>query len=283
MLWIEEPKNLYDVTRLRYFFPSAHMSWEEQANASFRFVIYLSFLLFIYNNNYTMLIMPIVFIGLLQYYLYNEGRLPAVMKSLFGGQGEIKEGFIKRHPDVELPFEEESPNKLFPVQGLEDNPTKTQARAWAKLAAVPDPTEPQAKRIFKEQQAHRFAQSVKRDMAKRFGVPKDACGNPLGGYPGEPGFTEQPIVCKKSSEANPFNNAMPYDPIDRQIYPSCPDEQAKDDNFHKNLFNDIDDVFNKANGQLIFNSKASTTRINDREAFMQFLFNTPYVEYPEGA
>jgi hypothetical protein len=90
-------------------------------------------------------------------------------------------------------------------------------------------------------------------------------------------------VCKKSSEANPFNNAMPYDPIDRQIYPSCPDESEKDNNFHKNLFEDVDDVFNKANGQLNFHSNPATTRIPDREAFMQFLFNTPYVEHTEGA
>jgi len=204
------------------------------------------------------------------------------MNTLFGA--DTQEGFINRHPDPNVIFDHEIPNLQHPVQDLEDNPTLAQGRQFAKLSQTPDTSSPQARRIFKDNQAHRFAEATKRGLASQMktNVTND-CMGPVGGYPGEPAFKPQNIVCKKSSEANPFNNALPYDPIDRQIYPSCPNEDTKTDNFHKNLFKDVNDVFNKANGQLVFNSTPSTTRINDREAFMQFLFNTPYAEHPQGA
>jgi len=220
--------------------------------------------------------------GLLQYYLHREGKLQNLMKTLFDPKNTT-EGFINRHPDPNVIFDNEVPNLEHPVQDLENNPTLAQGRQFAKISQTPDPTQPNARQIFKDTQAHRFAESVKRDMSGKMIQENKDCMGPVGGYPGEPSFKPQQIVCKKSSEANPFNNAMPYDPIDRQIYPSCPDENTKTDNFHKNLFKDVNDVFNKANGQLNFHSNPATTKINDREAFMQFLFNTPYAEYPEGA
>ena len=44
-------------------------------------------------------------------------------------------------------------------------------------------------------------------------------------------------------------------------------------------FNNIDDLFDRNNSQRQFTTNPASTRINDREAAIQFFYNTPYTEH----
>lgn len=84
--------------------------------------------------------------------------------------------------------------------------------------------------------------------------------------------------CKKSTIDNPFGNAMPYDTIEKQVTPVCPNEFKKDEKFYSKLFAGVDDLFGRNNSQRQFTTNPSSTKINDREAAIQFFYNTPYSE-----
>ena len=59
MLWINKPEVLWDIDNLKYFVPGSGMTWEEQANATVRFVFYLSLILYMYYDNPLMLFVPL--------------------------------------------------------------------------------------------------------------------------------------------------------------------------------------------------------------------------------
>jgi hypothetical protein len=94
----------------------------------------------------------------------------------------------------------------------------------------------------------------------------------------EPPFKPQESIGKEPTKDNPFGNSLPFDTIDRQIYKVSINEEKKDDKYHEGLFNNVDDLFGKRNGELSFTSNASTTKLNDQEAAIQYFYNTPYTE-----
>jgi len=96
---------------------------------------------------------------------------------------------------------------------------------------------------------------------------------------GEPEFKPMEVDCKPSTKDNPFGNALPYDTIERQVNQVCPNEFKKDENFYQGLFNSVDDLFDRNNSQRQFTTNPASTRTNDREAAMQFFYNTPYTEH----
>jgi len=101
-----------------------------------------------------------------------------------------------------------------------------------------------------------------------------------GQYIGRENLPQTPIgiECKVPTDDNPFGNAMPFDIIEKQINPVCPDEYAKDQKFYNKLFNNMDDLYDRNNSQREFTTNPSSTRVNDQEAAIQFFYNTPYTE-----
>lgn len=95
----------------------------------------------------------------------------------------------------------------------------------------------------------------------------------------EPPFKPQTIECKPPTKDNPFGNALPYDVVEKQVNRVCPDEYKKDEKFLDGLYNNINDLFDRNNSQRQFTTNPSSTRINDREAAIQFFYNTPYTEH----
>jgi hypothetical protein len=87
--------------------------------------------------------------------------------------------------------------------------------------------------------------------------------------------------CQKPTEDNPFMNVMVTDYSNNpERHEACGDaDNINDMNnmFSKNLYRNVNDVWDRGNGQLIFNTQNSTTIPNDRDAFQKWLYSVPYV------
>lgn len=82
--------------------------------------------------------------------------------------------------------------------------------------------------------------------------------------------------CQKPSDDNPFANVMMNEYIENpERLPACFIEDVKDDvneKFHKNLFLDIDSIYEKENSQRQFFTTANTTIPNDQVNFAKWLY-----------
>lgn len=74
LFWIDDPKILYDTSRLIEFFPTSDMNTNEKLNALTRFFIYISVLLFIIYHNYKVFFIAIVASIIIYIVYYNEDK-----------------------------------------------------------------------------------------------------------------------------------------------------------------------------------------------------------------
>jgi len=282
MIWIDNIGVLFEVDNLKYYMPSSNLTADEGANALVRFMIYLGLILFLFNGNIIYLIIfPLIMMGI-QYYLYKEGKLESLMYKIFNSKMSVNQtgGGNKANEDANANNDSNYTNNLDDFSHIKD--PNSMEKEWKE-----------------ERDGSAFQTDCDKLWNKDFDEsgkpcqPKDELGpwfNGEGRDDGKEGirpdlpldqgnpndFTGKEIECKRSTIDNPFGNALPYDNVTKQILPVCPDEYKKDKNFLTNLFSNIDDVFNRNNSQRQYTSNASTTRVNDQEAFMQFCFNTPY-------
>ena len=87
-------------------------------------------------------------------------------------------------------------------------------------------------------------------------------------------------MCKMSDTANPFQNTTPGTGVVATNTPIC-DPEAHQALINKNwahgLYSDLNDVFDRNNSQRQFIVNPSTTIPNDRESFMKWNWDTPFV------
>lgn len=204
MLWLDNPKLLFDLQKLKYYVPLPGMSWQTQANAMVRFIIYLSLILYMTNgNNPIILIIPPILIMSIQYYLHKDSKLQSTIENIF----PARETFLKQiNPQQITPQNQNIPKNSF---NMEEEVTKL-------------------------------------------------------------------LECKKPTKDNPFGNSLPYDSIENQVNQTCPEDFAGDKKFYSGLFNDVNDIFDRNNSQRQFATNPANTKTNNREAAIQFFYNTPY-------
>lgn len=78
--------------------------------------------------------------------------------------------------------------------------------------------------------------------------------------------------CTKPTSQNPFMNHLQYDPYDKPV--ACVGKETQElasNLLHKQLFEDIDDLFDKRANERLFMTNPSTSRIPDREKFANWL------------
>ena len=82
--------------------------------------------------------------------------------------------------------------------------------------------------------------------------------------------------CQKPTEENPFANVMLTDYTDNPDRPpACSSDEVADDidkKFRKNLFMDIDSIYQKENSERQFFSTSNTTIPNDQVNFARWLY-----------
>lgn len=88
-------------------------------------------------------------------------------------------------------------------------------------------------------------------------------------------------LCQLPTKNNPFMNVLLTDYVDNPNRPpACKindvEEKVKSD-FEHNLYKDVNDVWDKNNSQRQYYTNPGTTIPNDRDSFMNWCWNVPYV------
>lgn len=101
--------------------------------------------------------------------------------------------------------------------------------------------------------------------------------------------------CVSPTKDNPFANVLLSDyVIDPERPRACPyDKKAIDNQFYYNVYRDVDDIFEKNNGQRQFYTMPYTTIPNEQTKFAEWLYKTPKTckedmtqcagQYPQGS
>ena len=86
-------------------------------------------------------------------------------------------------------------------------------------------------------------------------------------------------MCQMPTGNNPYMNVLNTDYGNNpNKLPACNQSRNETDNaFSQNLFRNVDDVWDRNNGQMGYNTQPSTTIPNDRDAFQKWLYKVPYV------
>ena len=122
-LWFEDMGILFRKDRLSEFFPTLDMSLEEQLNSVVRFSIYAGVLLYLYNQNYLMLYLPIAGFALTK--VIHDVRKPQennekMTTELIGDNNELEEELENNRTEIDGK-ESIKPNKNNPFS----NPNHT--------------------------------------------------------------------------------------------------------------------------------------------------------------
>lgn len=295
MLWIDEPEVLFDLNRLKYYMPGPNLTWKEQANSLIRFVIYLSLILYLFKGNPMHLVFPPLMLMGIQYYLHQQNQLRPLLIKMFNSKPtdtEIKKSVNQPvNPTMDLV---KVPTDATSQPGKVDDTPPSDDQVIEKFSPANQDQKLSLNRqrhIKHPMDLHKDAEmenEVDRLLAEQLGVNQDQGREPkntigprpdMGLLPPEPEYKPKEIDCKPATVDNPFGNALPFDPIEKQVNRVCPDEFAKDEKFYSGLFNNLDDIFDRNNSQRQFTTNPASTRVNDREAAMQFFYNTPYTEH----
>ena len=103
-LWFEDMGILFRKDRLSEFFPTLDMSLEEQLNSVVRFSIYAGVLLYLYNQNYLMLYLPIAGFALTK--VIHDVRKPQennekMTTELIGDNNELEEELENNRTEID--------------------------------------------------------------------------------------------------------------------------------------------------------------------------------------
>lgn len=89
----------------------------------------------------------------------------------------------------------------------------------------------------------------------------------------------RPPYCTPPTRNNPFMNVLMNEWADNPARPAACEydgvDQEVEDNFNYNLYKDIDDLFEKNNGQRQFFTMPYTTIPNDQGSFARWLYDVP--------
>ena len=99
-IWFRDPKSFFSYENILKFFPAGHTSKVEQLNSLFRFSLYLSLLIYVYNKNEKVFLIPL-FTGVftfIEYDVYSK----TLEKESFRDQVVGRES--ERHPTFQNPF-----------------------------------------------------------------------------------------------------------------------------------------------------------------------------------
>jgi hypothetical protein len=137
LFWADDPKILFDVSRLVEFFPTSDMNTNEKLNALTRFFIYLSILLFIIYRSYNLFFISIVPAIILYIIHYSDAKKEIKDKEEF--ESVVKQQF-NINPDTPIKVTESgdvcqlpTPKNPFMnvlITDYTDNPNRPPACAY---------------------------------------------------------------------------------------------------------------------------------------------------------
>lgn len=255
IFWINDPLILVKDNNYTKFVPDTNMTRIEQLNAITRFSIYFLLLSLMFDKGEKWLYTPIFTILLTVFLFYIHQKDDDSKKKELDRILSIR----KRNKGVEKSYEDklfnlaEKDSELFPA--FED-----------------DPDAP-------EIQAGYYDSSGKLVMGKKSKPPKYSVRPPESLYSFKELSDYNKAVCKKPTHDNPFMNPLVhnFNNGDQPMACNVEDEEIKESmelNFNKDLYRDVEDLWNKGNSQRQFYTVPSRGVPSNQKEFANWLYKS---------
>lgn len=273
--WSEDPGILFKVDKLREFFPTGKMSFSQKMNAITRFFIYFSILLYIIYQMPEILLLFVL--GMILIYLIYKYKFDIVIN------------MMERNKDIDP-----MPKKVDEVIEVKGAPKPAPSQSELKGEPLDmDEKKDQSKENTVE--AYKKVDFASVDEVKdQFKLPSQTgggdCSSCVKGSPYKPDSCKRGSktaldananLCQMPTRENPYMNVLVTDYADNpNKLPACNPEIVRNDidnMYSNNLYRNVNDVWNKNNGQLIYNTQNWTTSPNDQNDFAKWLYNVEYV------
>lgn len=266
--WLDDITELYKNNNYVRFFPKYKSTRIEQMNAITRFSFYLILLILLFSSNYEWLYLPITLMVLIVF-LHNINKTDK-----FGNAKELDKILGMRDKDKKIDCIKKD------IEYLQDGD---------------DPIELETD-FFPDNHGLRntnlesgsYTSDSELNVGPYYGPPSEFCRDKRSGHSGiQSLFTVDEIdefeknICRKPSEGNPFMNLTisDYNNGDPPVACNASDDEIKNEmkvNFNKDLFRDVDELWDKHNSQRQFYTMPNTAVPNNQKEFAEWVYKVPY-------
>lgn len=256
--WLDDPSELYKNFNYTKFVPRYEMTRNQQLNAISRFCIYLIILILAFNRGESILILPItILIIVILFKKFNN-------EDIFGKYKELAKILNIRKDN------EDHIKKLKSIEYSQDGDPnyKTNDELDADV---------EKNKNYKLQAGYYDA-----DNHLNIGIKqKPSCKqNNDSLYTVDEMINYEKNTCRKPTVDNPFMNtaAVEYGSENPPAACNANDEDIKENikvNFNKDLFRDVDDLWEKMNSQRQFYTMPNTGVPNNQTEFAKWLYKLP--------
>jgi len=289
-IWFDKPSVLFEKDNLRKFVWLPGMTYNEKQNAAARFFLYFSLLGYLYFNRREFLYFFVLVLAILFYGHYKQ---PEMMHRLLNVKYSDKlsedwDDYMQAGGGQSFPH-----LGALPISGeLLDGGTSggcSIEQTGGSSMNVGNDVRCGTDVYYGGSEADwkaTYGKASRSPKESDDSLEADRDGGAFEGYSNDlvdPKVRVDPKtnqICKVSTPDNPFGNTLPGDNEVLNATPICDPsahKQTIEANFDKGLFNNLDDIFQRNNSQRQFVVNPSTTVPNDRESFMTWLWETPFV------
>ena len=258
IFWLDNPKILYEDGNYVKFIPQYTMSRSEQLNAISRFSIYMIILLLAFNKNKTWFYLPIIllFTTIAFYYAKENDSLDdrKELRRILSQRSDIKQAEYQKFLDYGGQPEISKENVSF------DEDTENDEI---------------------EIQSGYYDSSGNLITGKKVTAPKYTQNPPESLYSIDELIEYEKASCRNPSNNNPFMNPNITEYNNGMAPMACniEDEDIAENisvNFNKDLYRNIDDLFDKKNSQRQFYTLPSTGIPNNQREHANFRYKIRY-------
>lgn len=255
--WMDDPSILYKNKKYIDFIPSIDMTRVEQLNSITRLSLYFATLIVMFQKNAKWLYLPIIIImaSVVLYnvhYSDNDSRQKEVMRLLKHREeaGDKEKAYEERLYNLKDPDKE-----FFP-------------------AFETDPNAPKIQSGFYDSDGNLM-------LGDKYNPPKYSLKNPKSLYTFDELVQYDKASCRRPTQDNPLMNSLVdhYGTGDHPSACNANDDDIREEievNFNKDLYRDVEDLWNKKNSQRQFYTTPSTSIPNNQKEFAEWLYKVPF-------
>ena len=264
--WLDDITELYKNNNYTRFFPKYDSTRIEQMNAISRFAIYLIILILMFSENYEWLYLPITLLVLIVF-LYNINKTDRfannkeLSKILAIRDKSKKENCIKKE-----------------IEYIQDG----DKRVELETDFFPDKHGLSSSNL----ESGMYDSDGELSTGPFYGPPSEFCKSSASGW-NDSLFSVVEIdefernVCRRPSDGNPFMNLTISDYNNGDPPQACnaSDDDIKNEmkvNFNKDLFRDVDELWDRHNSQRQFYTMPNTAVPNNQKEAAEWFYKVPY-------
>lgn len=270
--WMDNISILYKDGNYTKFVPTYNSTREDQLNAITRFCLYFIILSLIFNTGENFLYLPITIITLTILFNYVDKLDPKkknkrVQKILDNRQKKINEAEMVLSQEKKQDGSGKN-NFINDDQEVNDNDTTYGTSTETSNIEVPNV------------EAGYYDSSGNLIIGKEYKA-NNIVNNNNNIYTHEEMKKYNDATCRKPTRDNPFMNPTitDYNVDDPPQACNADDEDIKDEikmNFNKDLYRNVEDLWEKKNSQRQFYTLPTTSVPNDQDGFAKWLYKSPY-------